>query len=467
MTRMQHARLTRRDMLRRTATAAGSLAVPLVCRSTVLGLDGATAPSNRLTVGSIGVGMMGRGHFSILADNPEVQLLALSDVDPWRRDHSTKLLEQKYAARQPSGQFHGFKAYNDFRELLARDDIDAVTIVTGERWHPAITVRAAKAGKDIYCEKPISLTIRQARTMVEAVRRHNVVFQTGLQQRNSAEFRKAFEMVRAGRIGKVKLAYVSGTGVSDYLNLPAEPLPKGIDWDMWLGPCPWYPYNYQYHHAGPPKNVVPWSCNRAFGAGGMTSGLVHNLDSAHAGLDKDGDGPTEIIPPGVNGVPSLTFSYADGTKIVCATVLEPGKHLIPKGWDPKTPIKNFGVLFVGDEGWVHVERFGVLRCYPEYVLDTEVPEQVPFGGGESPRLDRLHSYAPPPPSRRRDRRMLDDPRPSGMHRSMDGTSPEVGPGQGRIHRRSRSQRVASPIESRTMERVTLIIAPWGSGFTHG
>ncbi len=374
MTRMQHARLTRRDMLRRTATAAGSLAVPLVCRSTVLGLDGATAPSNRLTVGSIGVGMMGRGHFSILADNPEVQLLALSDVDPWRRDHSTKLLEQKYAARQPSGQFHGFKAYNDFRELLARDDIDAVTIVTGERWHPAITVRAAKAGKDIYCEKPISLTIRQARTMVEAVRRHNVVFQTGLQQRNSAEFRKAFEMVRAGRIGKVKLAYVSGTGVSDYLNLPAEPLPKGIDWDMWLGPCPWYPYNYQYHHAGPPKNVVPWSCNRAFGAGGMTSGLVHNLDSAHAGLDKDGDGPTEIIPPGVNGVPSLTFSYADGTKIVCATVLEPGKHLIPKGWDPKTPIKNFGVLFVGDEGWVHVERFGVLRCYPEYVLDTEVPK---------------------------------------------------------------------------------------------
>lgn len=369
MTRARPARLTRRDMLKRTAIAAGTLAAPLALRSTVLGLDGATAPSNRITVGAIGVGMMGRGHFRIMANYPDVQLLALCDVDTWRRDHSTEVLQQVYGAKQPDGQFHGFKAYNDFRELLDRDDIDAVTVVTGERWHPAICVRAAQAGKDIYCEKPISLTIRQARTMAETVQRHNVVFQTGLQQRNSPEYRKAFEMVHAGQIGEVKLAYVSDSGVSDYLNLPAEPLPPGIDWDMWLGPCPWHPYNYQYHHAGEPKNVVPWSCNRAFGAGGFTSGLVHNLDSAHAGLQKDGDGPVEITPAGINGAPSLTFRYADGTQIVCATRLEPGKHAIPEGWDPKTPIQNFGVLFVGDKGWVHVERFGVLNAHPANLVD--------------------------------------------------------------------------------------------------
>jgi hypothetical protein len=160
--------------------------------------------------------------------------------------------------------------------------------------------------------------------------------------------------------------------VSQYLNLPAEPLPEGLDWDMWLGPCPWHPYNYRYHHSGQPKNVVPWSCNRAFGAGALTSGLVHNLDSAHAGLRKDGGGPIEITPAGIDGAPSLTFSYADDTQIVCATRLEQGKHFVPEGWDVKTPIVNFGVLFVGERGWVHVARYGLLDCYPKYLLDGDI-----------------------------------------------------------------------------------------------
>lgn len=361
--------LTRRAMLKRAALASSAFAVPLVIPATVLGKDGGVAPSNRVTIGSIGVGMMGRGHFRIFAEYPDVQLLALADVDPWRRDDSAQTLERIYSERQPQGAFRGFQAYNDFRELLDRDDIDAVIIATGERWHPEISVRAAEAGKDIYCEKPISLTIHQARTMADTVRRRQRVFQTGLQQRNSAEYRKAFEMVHAGLIGDVKLAYVAASRVSPYLNLPAEPLPDGLDWEMWLGPCPWHPYNYRYHQTGPPQHVVPWSCNRAFGAGDFTSGLVHNLDSAHAGLRKDGDGPIKIIPPGIDGTPSLTFQYADGTQIVCATTLEPGKHLIPEGWDVATPLVDFGVLFVGDRGWVHVARFGFLNAYPGYLLD--------------------------------------------------------------------------------------------------
>lgn len=366
--------MNRRVLLRRSVSAALSVAAPWVIPGSALGRNRATAPSERITVGSIGVGAMGRGHFRIFTRYPDVQLVALSDVDAWRRDNSTRVLEQAYGAQQPSGLYRGFQAYNDFRELLDREDIDAVIITTGERWHPAITVRAAQAGKDIYCEKPISLTIRQARTMVQAVRRHNRVFQTGLQQRNSPEFRAACQMVHAGRIGAVKLAYVSASGVSDYLNLPAQPVPEGLDWDLWLGPSQWHPYNYQYHHTGPPQHVVPWSCNRAFGAGGLTSGVVHNLDSAQEGLGKDDEGPVAITPPGVDGAPSLTFTYADGTQIVCATHLEPGKHAIPDGWDPNTPIANFGVLFVGDQGWIHVERFGVLNCYPAHLLEGTVPK---------------------------------------------------------------------------------------------
>lgn len=371
MNARQHDSITRRSSLRRMAATAGAAAVPTVIPSSALGLDGATAPSERITVGCIGVGMMGRGHFGMLAGYPDVQMLALSDVDAWRRNHITEMIQEAYSQRYPNKPLGGFQAYNDFRQLIDRDDIDAVVIATGERWHPAIAVRAAKAGKDIYCEKPISLTIRQARTMAETVRRHNRVFQTGLQQRNSPEYRKAFEMVHAGRIGKVKLAYVSASHVSDYLNLPAQPLPDGLDWEMWLGPCPWHPYNYRYHHAGAPKHVTPWTCNRAFGAGGMTAGLVHNLDSAHAGLGKDGDGPVEIIPAGIGGEPSLSFTYADGTKIICATRLERDKHFVPEGWDPQTPIRNFGVLFVGDEGWIHVERYGLLSCYPRHLRQAE------------------------------------------------------------------------------------------------
>jgi hypothetical protein len=374
MTRAHSKPLTRRALLKRSAAAVVSVAAPWVVPGSALGRNGTTAPSERITVGSIAVGMMGRGHFRLFTRYPDAQLVALSDVDAWRRDQATQVLQKAYGASEPSGVFHGFQAYNDFRELLDRDDIDAVIISTGERWHPEITVRAAQAGKDIYCEKPISLTIQQARTMVQAVRRHNRVFQTGLQQRNSPEFRKACELVHAGRIGEVKLAYVTASGVSDYLNLPAQPVPDGLDWELWLGPSPWHPYNYQYHHTGAPQHVVPWACNRAFGAGGLTSGTVHNLDSAQEGLRKDDEGPVEIVPPGVNGVPSLTFTYADGTRIVCATRLEPGTHPIPEGWDPHTPIDNFGVLFVGERGWIHVERFGLLNCYPAHILDGPVPK---------------------------------------------------------------------------------------------
>jgi hypothetical protein len=127
----------------------------------------------------------------------------------------------------------------------------------------------------------------------------------------------------------------------------------------------------------------------------MTSGLVHNLDSAHAGLSKDGDGPVRITPAGIDGEPSLTFAYADGTRIVCSTTLQEGKHPIPAGWDPKTPIVNFGVLFVGDKGWIHVERFGVLNCYPKNLLDVEVPKNHSVEANHRDWLDCIRTRRRP------------------------------------------------------------------------
>ena len=432
MTPSKNLRLTRRQMLARSAAAAASMAAPMVIPSSALGLAGTTAPSNRITLGFLGVGMMGRGHLRICAGYPDTQVLAVCDVDTWRRDNAMEALQQIYGDKQPDGHSHSFQAYNDFREVLDRNDIDAVVITTGDRWHPAMTVRAAKAGKDIYCEKPISLTIRQARTMAETVRRHQCVFQTGLQQRNSAEYMKAVELIRAGRIGEVKLAYVTAGGVSDYLNLPAQPLPDGLDWDLWLGPCPWYPYNYQYHQTGPPKHVVPWSCNRAFGAGGLTSGTVHNFDSAHEGLGKDGHGPVKIVPPGVDGATSLTFTYADGTQIVCATRLEPGKHPIPPGWDPKTPIVNFGAV-----RWrARVDSCRTVRSLE--LLSGQHPGRRGFAGpfrrGEPPRLAGLHPHQASSARGCRDRRVFDDPLPPGLHRAVDGPSSAVGSRPRRIPR---------------------------------
>ena len=451
MTRSRLLRYSRRQMLQRSISFAGAVAAPLLIPGATLGKNGSTAPSNRITVGFIGVGMMGRGHFRIFTEYDDVEVMALSDVDPWRREDTTQVLEKAYAARQPGGDHRGFRAHSDFRELLARDDIDAVVIATGERWHPAITVLAAQAGKDIYCEKPISLTVRQARAMVESVRRHNRVFQTGLQQRNSPEYRQAMKMVHAGRIGDVKLAYVSDSGVSPYQNFAAEPLPEGLDWEMWLGPCPWHPYSYRYHQTGVPHDVVPWSCNRAFGAGGMTSGTVHNLDSAHEGLRKDGDGPVTLTPAGVDGEPSLAFTYADGTRIVFATTLQPGKHPIPKGWNPATPIQNFGVLFVGDRGWIHVERFGVLNCYPKNLLDATIPKSHSVQENHRDWLDCIRTRRRP--RGRGNRRVLHHFVPSGLHRIVDRPGADLGSHEGRVSARRGGELAAVAGRARTVECV--------------
>ena len=366
MQRVLHRGYSRRAFLR----SAGALALtPWVIPASARGADGTTPPSNRITLGLIGVGMVGEGHLRGFLRYPEAQVLAVCDVDRWRRENAQAAAETAYAAQRTSGVYRGCAACNDLRELLARDDIDAVFVGTGDRWHATATVMAAKAAKDVYVEKPISLTIAEARAMVEAVRRYGRVCQVGLQQRSAREFRLACQLVRDGALGKIQAVYVIGPGTSVDIDLPAEPVPDSLDWDLWLGPAPWRPFNHRFHYLGRPLNVVPWDFCRDFGGGGLTSGVVHAFDVVQWGLGMDQTGPVEVVPPEAGLYPDLTFKYPNGVLAhVVGGRLDRTRHAIPNGWSESTPIQVFGALFVGERGWIHVGREGYLTSFPKEVV---------------------------------------------------------------------------------------------------
>ncbi len=378
MDRNKSSHCSRRSVLQRAAVAAGSaLAAPWVVSARALGLGEAVAASERITLGLIGIGAMGRGHLQCFLEYPDAQVLAVCDVDRWRRDEAQATVDQAYAAQRASGQYQGCAAYSDLRQLLAREDIDAVVIATGDRWHALATKLAAEAGKDIYCEKPASLTIGEARSMIDVVRRYDRVFQTGLQQRSTPEFHTACQLVRSGRLGRIKVVYVAFPGTSGDVNLPPEPVPDGLDWDLWLGPAPWRPFNGRFHPYGRPHGVVPWHFCRDFGGGNLTSNAVHAFDIVQWGLGMDGSGPLEIIPPETGQVPSLTYKYAGDVLAQVEWKLDRAKHFVPEGWNEQTGIQVFGALFVGENGWIHVGRQGFLQAYPKEIL-------VPAGGESDP-----------------------------------------------------------------------------------
>lgn len=205
--------------------------------------------------------------------------------------------------------------------------------------------------------------------MVEAVRRYGRVFQSGLQQRSTAEFQKACELVRGGAIGKVRVVYVTHPGTCGDVDLPPEPTPDGLDWDLWLGPAPWHPYNRLFHPYGQPPHVVPWHFCRDFGGGNLTSNAVHAFDVVQWGLGMDESGPVEIIPPETGQYPVLTYKYAGGVLLqVVGGRLDKQVFVVPKGWDAGTGISSFGAVFVGETGWVHVGREGYLKAFPEEIL---------------------------------------------------------------------------------------------------
>ena len=221
-------RFTRRQFLKTSATVAAT--APLILPSSLRAAE--KGPNDRITLGFIGMGTQNRGLLNGFIHNKETQVVAVCDVDTTRRENAKKMVEDYYAKQSDKGAFKGCESYKDFRELIARPDIDAVVVATPDHWHAIIVVAAANAGKDIYCEKPLSLTIAEARAMVNAVRRNQRVCQTGSMQRSSSEFRKACELVRNGRLGKIKNVIVGVGTSSKWCDLPEETMEPGLDWDF-------------------------------------------------------------------------------------------------------------------------------------------------------------------------------------------------------------------------------------------
>ncbi len=227
-----YGKLSRRSFLKQSAVAAGVLGLPYFVNSAALGKGAAPAASERIVVGAIGVGGQGTGDMRALLGDRRVQYVAVCDVQTSNRKRAQKIVNDHYGADQT---YTGCKDYNDFREILARKDIDAVNIGTPDHWHAIIAIRAAAAGKNVYCQKPLSLTVQQGRRMANAVKRYGIVFQTGTQQRSDERFRRACELVRNGRVGRISEIEVEIPGSMALDSYPTDPVPEGFDYDMWLG----------------------------------------------------------------------------------------------------------------------------------------------------------------------------------------------------------------------------------------
>jgi predicted dehydrogenase len=330
-------RITRRSFLRYgAASAAATVSLPTIVQSGALGTNGVITPSNQITIGQIGFGWIGGSHLETLLGRKDVRYVAACDVNGQKLEEVRQRIESKYEERHGKGNYHGCSVYHDFREMMTREDIDAVVIATPDHWHASISIQAATSGKDIYCEKPMTLTVREARAVVKAVRRYNRVFQTGSQQRSNVfgQFRQACELVRNGRIGKVLRIDVS-TGVPPKpCDLPAESQPDYFDWDMWLGPTLWRPYHSKLA-------AVNWRPYREYCGGGFADMGAHHFDIAQWALDMDESGPTAIYPPDGKERERVSFKYANG--IIMNHVGGNSLGLTFHGSD--------GVLYVGRDGF--------------------------------------------------------------------------------------------------------------------
>jgi predicted dehydrogenase len=340
--------VSRRQLLK--AGGAGAATAPFVASNLL-----ADPANDRLNVGMIGIGGMGGGHLRRCLNHGSVRVVAVCDVDANRRRAARDGVHTKYAKEIKSGTYKGCTEYGDFRDLLARDDIDAVVIATPDHWHTLISMAAARAGKDIYCEKPLTLTIGEAKRIIEVVRECGTVFQTGSQQRSSygGKFRFACEMIRSGRIGELKTCHVNVGGPSGDCFLPAEPTPKWMDWNMWLGPAPVRPFNKGLHPAR-------WRGYRDYSGGGMTDWGAHHFDICQWALDADQSGPVEILPPKASKENRLTYRYANGVEVY---------HGGYTG-------KGYGITFTGTKGKIEVSRSD-LRTYPDEIMRTPIgPDEV-------------------------------------------------------------------------------------------
>jgi predicted dehydrogenase len=341
--------------------AAG--AAPLILPGSVWSAE--VAPSEKLTLGFIGMGTQARGLMRGFIGRSDTKVVAVCDVDKTRREAGKASVDTYYSEKIAGGGAKSCEAYGDFRELLARKDIDGVVIATPDHWHAIIAVTAADAKKDIYCEKPMSHTILEARAMVDATRRNKRVFQVGSMQRSSTEFRVACELVRNGALGKISHVDVAVGGPARPCNLPMEPDEPGLNWNMWLGAAPMRPYNSALSPRGVHTHFPNWRNYREYGGGGVTDWGAHHWDIAHWGLGFDDSGPVEIIPAKEpNASSGVVLRYAGGVEI---------RH-----------VNGNGTTFFGEKGKIYVNRGkfevwlgGVQKAEDKSACDQMLKELLP------------------------------------------------------------------------------------------
>jgi len=349
--------ITRRAFLKKTAGIAGGMALyfPYFVRSSALGRDGGVAASERITIGFIGVGNQGvKVNLKNFLGNTDAQVLAVCDVDTKRRNAARDMVNEEYGNKDCSD-------YNDFREILARDDIDAVMISTPDHWHVPIAIAAARAGKDIECEKP-TLTVQEGRILCEVVKRYSCVFQWSTEDRSIEVYHRMCELVRNGRIGKLHTVRVGlPNGPHKSGNPTPMPVPDGFDYDMWLGPAPWAPYTVDRCHYN-----FRWILD--YSGGQFTDWGTHLLDVAQWGSNTEHTGPVEVLGKGrfwKDGLYNtareykLEYTYADGLKL-----------FVNSG--------TLSIRFEGSEGWIgnHGWR-GKLRSEPASIADSVIrPDEV-------------------------------------------------------------------------------------------
>ena len=367
----------RRSFLKQASLAS----TPFLLPSRIWAAKGDEVPNNRINIAVIGVGKWGRSHTHKLIRNPRVQVTGFAEISDLRTKHTKELIEKHYAKYTPSGSWKGLTITKDYLELLEDKSLDAVLIATPDHWHGEPTIRAARAKKHIYCEKPISLSIREGRAMADAVKENQVVFQTGSQQRSEygGKFRRTVELVRSGAIGELKKVRVCVGGPPVPCDLPAETLPQGLDWDAWLGPAPIRKYN-QILCPNEVHNHFPrWRLYREYCNGMLADMGAHHFDIGQWAMDADDTGPVKIIPPEA-GIKELKLIYANGVEVIHGGLPE---------W-------NGGTIFYGSEGTIWVNR-GPWKSDPDHLIkdyETMIHLHQPKNHHDD-WIDCIHSGALP------------------------------------------------------------------------
>ncbi|MEX0322817.1 MAG: Gfo/Idh/MocA family protein [Puniceicoccaceae bacterium] len=332
-----HPQSSRRDFLKKGATLGASLfTAPMILKAETLGLNGRIGPNGRIGLAFIGHGKQMKGHIG-MAQRSEVQPLYVCDVK------SDKLAEA--SETMVDYGFNDVTATPDYEDIIADPAVDAVLVITPDHWHAAISIAAMRAGKDVYVEKPMTLTIDEGKAMVEAEKRYGSIIQVGSQQRSERAFRKACEMVRNGWIGEIKEVYVKLGQFPEPFLEAEEPIPAGFNYDKWLGPTPYEPYSA--------KRVLGdygggWRCFWEYGSRKNGDWGAHHFDITQWALGRDHTGPVRFVPKGFEGTQCSYYDYADGIRVI----------------RDHPDYKDDMITFIGSEGKIAVSRGDELASTP-------------------------------------------------------------------------------------------------------